>query len=470
MASNLVILVAVIAAAIAIIILALKTHYRKVGPNEVLIVSGGRKRTVTEPDGTKRRIGYRVHVGGGTFVMPLIETADVLPLEVFTVDLKLPEVLSSQGIPIVTHGTAQARVRNDEHSVRLAAEQFLGKGIAGMREISQQIIEGHVRSTIGNMTVEEMYSNRDEFADQVEKGVQQDFDRLGLEIISFSLTDINDTQGYLESLARPQIARAKHDAAVAEAETEKDTAIKSAVARKEGDVAKLQAETEVAEATRDYEAKRAEFQVVVNQKRANADVAYEIERQKMNQILKKEEAEGILLAKKKAIEIEEAEIKRKEKELDATIRKPAEAESYRQEMEAKGRAVARKLEGSAEVDVLKAKGIAEAEAMKKKAESWGEYNQAAVYQMFIDILPELAKSVAEPLSKVEKIIIVGGPGEGQLGASRITGEVAKIMAQLPAIVESLGGTELKNLLTDLSARRRAEGSGKTSEEKPGQGE
>jgi len=320
------------------------------------------------------------------------------------------------------------------------------------------------------MTVEEIYSNRDEFADQVEKGVQRDFDRLGLEIISFSLTDINDTQGYLESLARPQIARAKHEAAIAEAETEKDTTIKSAVARKEGDIAKLQAETEVAQATRDYEAKRAEFQVVVNQKRASADLAYEIERQKMNQILKKEEAEGILLAKRKAVEIEEMETKRKEKELDATVRKPAEAESYRQEMEAKGKAVARKLEGSAEVDILKAKGIAEAEAMKKKAESWGEYNQAAVYQMFIDILPELARSVAEPLSKVEKIIIVGGPGEWQLGASRITGEVARVMAQLPAIVESLGGTELKKLLTDLSGKRRDEGPGEPQEEKPGRGE
>jgi flotillin len=186
----------------------------------------------------------------------------------------------------------------------------------------------------------------------------------------------------------------------------------------------------------------------------------------MHQQLKKEEAEGILLAKKKAVEIEEMEIKRKEKELEATVKKPAEAESYRREMEAKGRAVARKLEGSADVDVLKAQGIAEAEAMKKKAESWGEYNQAAVYQMFIDVLPELARAVAEPLSKVEKIVIVGGPGEGQLGASRITGEVAKVMAQLPTIVENLGGTELRKLLTDLSERRK----GGASDDKPEKGE
>jgi flotillin len=444
MSVDLITLIVVIVAAIAILILALWKQYRKVGPNEVLIVSGGRKRTVVEPDGTKKKIGYRAHIGGGTFVMPFIEVAEVLPLEVFSVDVKIPD------------GSAQIRVKTDDHSIRLAAEQFLGKGVEGMRIISGQVIEGHVRSTIGSMLVEELYRNRDEFAQKVEEAVQQDFDRMGLAIIAFALTDISDTQGYIEALGRPQIAKAKRDATVAEAETEKDATIKAAIARKEGDVAKLQAETEVAEATRDYEAKRAEYQAVVNQKRASADLAYELERQKMNQLLKKEEAEAMLVEKRKSIELEEMEIKRREKELDATVRKPAEAESYRQEMEAKGRAVSRKLEGSAEVDILKARGIAEAEAMKRKAESWGEYNQAAVYQMLIDVLPELAKAVAEPLSKVEKIVIVGGAGDSSLGASKITGEVAKVMAQLPTIVESLGGTELKNLLTNLARKRGTE--------------
>ena len=464
MTISLIVTIAVIVAAVAILIIALAKQYRKVGPNEVLIVSGGRKRTVVEPDGTKKRIGYRVHIGGGTFVMPFIETADVLPLEVFTIDVKTPEVLTSQGIPVLTQGTAQVRVKADEHSIRLAAEQFLGKGVEVMRDIGRQIIEGHVRSTIGIMTVEQIYRNRNEFAEKVETEATEDFDRLGLTIISFSLTDLTDTQGYLESLGRPQIAKAKRDADIAEAETEKEATIKSAMARKEGDIAKLQAETEVAEATRDYEAKRAEFQAVVNQKRASADIAYELERQKMNQLLKKEEAEARIVEKKKAVEIEEMEIKRKEKELDATVRKPSEAESYRHEMEAKGRAVARKLEGSAEVDVLKARGIAEAEAMKKKAESWGEYNQAALYQMLIDALPGLARAVAEPLSKVEKIVIVGGSGDGPLGASKITGEVARIMAQLPTIIESLGGTELKNLLTNLAQRAKAQGKPEESEE------
>jgi flotillin len=174
----------------------------------------------------------------------------------------------------------------------------------------------------------------------------------------------------------------------------------------------------------------------------------------------------MLVEKRKAIELEDMEIKRREKELEATVRKPADAENYRQEMEAKGRAVARKLEGSAEIDVLKAKGVAEAEAMKKKAEAWGQYNQAAIYQMFMDVLPDLARAVSEPLSKVEKIVIVSGSGDGSLGASKVTGEVAKILAQLPAVVESLSGADLKRLLANIARKHMGDTPPEPPEEKP----
>ena len=458
----------IIAAAVGILILALWKQYRKVGPNEVLIISGGRKRTVTDPDGTQKKIGYRMHIGGGTFVMPFIETAEVLPLEVFTVDVKTPEVMTTQGIPVVVKGTSQVRVRSTDYDIRLAAEQFLGVGVEGMRQVALQIIEGHVRSTIGTMTVEQIYRNRKEFADRVEEEAGKDLSRMGLTIISFSLTEIADTQGYLEALGRPEVARIKGEAAIAEAEAEKDAAIKAAQARKEGDIARLRAETEVAEVTRDYESKRAEYQAAVNEKRAKADLTYELERHKMNQQIVAEEAEVRLVEKKKAVELEDMEIKRKERELEATVKRPAEAESYRHEMEAKGRAVAKKLEGSAEADVLRAKVLAEAEGMKKKAESWSQYNQAAIYQMFIEALPELARSVSEPLSKVEKIVVVGGPGDSSLGASRVTGEIARVLAQLPAIVESLGGEDLKKLLTNLSEMRRKGDAGEKPEgKKPG---
>jgi flotillin len=447
-------IIIIAAALVGIIVLALWKQYRKVGPNEVLIISGGGKRTVTDPDGTKKKIGYRMHIGGGTFVLPFIETAEVLSLEVFTVDVKTPEVMTAKGVPVIVKGTSQVRVRSTDYDIRLAAEQFLGEGIEGMRQVALQIIEGHVRSTIGTMTVEEIYRNRKGFADKVEEEAGKDLARMGLTMISFSLAEITDTQGYLEALGRPEVARIKGEAAIAEAEAEKFAAIKASEARKEGDIARLRAETEVAEVTRDYESKRAEYQAAVNEERAKADLSYELERHRMNQLVKAEEADVRLVEKKKAVELEDMEIKRKEKELEATVRRPAEAESYRQEIEAKGRAVAKKLEGSAEADILRAMILAEAEGMKKKAESWSNYNQAAIYQMFIEALPELAKAVSEPLSKVEKIVVVGGSGDSSLGASRVTGEVAKVLAQLPTIVEALGGEDLKNLLTNLSAMRK----------------
>ncbi|UCE20449.1 MAG: flotillin [Gemmatimonadota bacterium] len=447
--TNLVVLIAAIIVVLILIILAFAKQYKKVGPNEVLIISGGRKRTIVEPDGTKLKIGYRMHIGGGTFVMPLIERAQILPLEVLTVTIKTPEVLTAQGVHIIAEAAAQVKVGSDEHAIRMAAEQFLATGTQGIKEVSFHILEGRMRATIGASTVEQIYKNREEFNNKVMEESSDDFARMGLTILSFALKDISDAQGYLESLGKPRIAQVRAEAAVAEAEANKEATIKAAHARKEGDIVKFQAEADIAAASRDYEIKRAEFQAAINQKKAQADLTYEIERHRMNQQLKKEEYRVRLIEKEEAIKVEERESLRKEQELEATVKKAAdakkyqiqtesEAESYKLEQEAKGRAVAKKLEGDAE-----------AEAMRKKAEAWAQYNQAAIYEMLVEKLPELARAVSEPLSKVDKIVIVGGGQDGSLGASKISGEVARVLAQLPPIIETLGGVDLKKLVEKL---------------------
>ncbi|NIM20544.1 MAG: flotillin [Candidatus Latescibacteria bacterium] len=455
-------------AVLGLFLLAMWKQYRKVGPNEVLIISGGRRHTVVDPDGTKRKIGYRMQIGGGTFVLPFIESCQVLSLEIFTVGFKTPEVLTTTGVPVITEGLAQIKIKGDEYSIRLASEQFLGKDPGAIRDISQQILEGHMRSTIGSFTVEEMYQNRDGFALKVREAATKDFDRMGLQLISFSLKDLTDTQGYLEALGRPRIAEVKRDAAVAQAETDKDATIKAAIARKEGDIAKFQADTEIAQAHRDFESKRAEFQAVINQKKATADLAYDLEKLRVSEELKAQEYQVRLIEKEKSIEIEQKEIARRELELESTVKKEAdarkyqaqseaEAESYRVEAEAKAKAEAMKVEGAAEVEVMRAKGAAQSVGMKQKAEAWREYNEAAVYQMFIDVLPQLAKNVSEPLSKVEKIVLIGD-GKGA-GASRITNEVASVLAQMPEVLESLTGVDIKKLLQNLpeiAKRQKAE--------------
>lgn len=460
------ILIGIILAVLALISFIIAKQYRKVGPHEVLIVSGGRKRTVIEPDGTRKKVGYRYRLGGGTFVIPFLETVDILPMEVITLNIKTPEVLTHGGVPIMAEAAAQVKIDSNDHSIRLAAEQFLGLGKEGIRDVSMTILEGKMREVMGAMTVEEIYRGRHEFSDKVNQATQKDFSLMGLNMMSFALKDISDTHGYLDALGKPQISAAKRDATIAEAETEKEAVIKSSEAHKEGEVARLAAEALIAKAQWENEGKKAESQVAVNQKKAQADFSYELERFRLNQEIKKEEGKVKLIEKEQSIKIEELEIARKEKELDSTVIKPAEArkyqmkaeaeaEEYRLQSEAKGRAEGIKLEGVAEAEKTKQKGAAEAETMLKKAQAWEKYNQAALFEMYLNILPELAKAVSEPLSKVDKIVIVGG--DKSLGTSKITSQVAETLAQMPEIVKALIGVDLKKYLKEkLSPEEKEE--------------
>jgi len=446
---------AVIVFVLLCILLALQ--YRKVGPNEALIISGGRKRSITLPDGSRKKVGYRFRLGGGTFVWPFFEHVDILPTEVISLLIKTPEVLTHGGVPILAEASAQIKVHSTLDKIHIAAENFLSLGRDGIREVAVNILEGKVREVIGTMTVEDIYRGRQEFAQQVARAAHEDFDRIGLVLLSFSLKDISDTQGYIDSLSRPQIAAAKRDAAIAQAETEKEAVVKSSQARKEAEVARLLAEALIAKAQWENEAKKAESLTMVNQKKAQADHSYELERYRLSQDLRKEEARAKQIEKEEAIKTENLEIARKEKELESTVVKPADArkyqiraeaegEQFRIAAEAKGKAEAMRAEGQAAAEQIKLKGLAEAEAMLKKAEAWGKYTQAAVIEMYLNVLPELAKAVAEPLSKVDKIVVVGG--DKSLGTTRVTGQVAEILAQLPEVVKSLTGADITQFLRD----------------------
>ncbi len=445
--NTLLISVFVIVVLIAFILILLSRQYRNVGPNEVLIISGGRKRTVTDPDGVRRKIGYRARIGGGTLVLPFLESAQVLPLEVMTIDMQCNEAITALGIQVNAHGQAQIKIGGDEYSIRMAAEQFLSKGSQGIKDIASKILEGHMRAGLGSMSVEELFGKREEFAERVRKAASEEFSAMGLVILSYSLKDLSDTAGYIEALGKPRIAQARGEAAVAEAEAERDATVKAAEARKEADIAKFRAESQIAEANRDYELKRAEYQAMVNQKKAASDLAYELERQKINQQLKREEYQVRLVEKEQAIKVEEKEILRREKELESTIKKQADARKYQIISETEAQTFKLEAESKGRANAIRLEGEAEAGIMLKKAESYGQYSQAAIYEMLISILPELARAVSEPLSKVEKIVMVDSGGGG---ASKLTGQVAEVLGQLPTVVESLSGIDLKKLVEKLS--------------------
>lgn len=460
------------------------SRWRKVGPNEALIVFGWRGDWYTTPQGQKIKRGFRVVQGGGTFVLPVVEQFQVLSLEVMTIDVNVVDVYTAPGVPCTVDGVAQVKVRGDESAIATAAEQFLGKTPEQIREIARQTLEGHLRAIVGGMTVEDLYRNRDAFAQRVAEVAEQDLANMGLTIVSFTIRDIRDKQGYLDALGRPRIAQVKRDARIAEAEAERDAVIRSAQAKQEAQAAEFAAQTKIAESKRDFEVQQAEYQAQVNQKKAEQDLAYDLRRSQVEQELKREQVKIQLVEKESLIAVQEKEINRRERELDATVRKPAQAEADRIKMiadaeryrtvaqaeaeaEAKRKigeaeadvirikglaeADAQKAQGLAEAEVIKARGLSEAEAMQRKAEAWRAYNQAAISEMFIERLPEITRALSEPLSKVDRIVIISNTsssGDG-VGASRITQDVVNMLAQIPPVLESLTGINVRDLVSRL---------------------
>jgi flotillin len=475
----------VIVFVIFMLILMVFSRYTKVGPNQALIISGMKRKA---EDGSKQ--GFRVVKGGGTFVVPIFEKVDILSLELLTIDVQTPEVYTSKGVPVKVDGVAQVKVKGDDVSIRTASEQFLGKSQDEVRNIATQTLEGHLRAILGTMTVEEIYQNRDAFASKVQEVAAGDTANMGLTIVSFTIRDIRDSQGYLDALGKPRISQVKRDATIAQAEADRDSQIRSAQAKQAGQEAQFLADTKIAEAQRDYQSNVAQYQATVNQKKAEADLAYDLQKFKTGQLVKAEEVQVSIIEKQKQIELQQQEILRRQRELEATVQKPADAERYRVETlanakkfqletEAAGSASATKATGFASADVAKASGIAEAEAnkarglaeaavieaqgkataesMRVKAESFKQYNEAAVIEMIVRVLPEVAGKISEPLSKTEKMVIINsgnGPGGG---ASKLTGDVTTIISQLPPVLESLTGVKFEKLLEQVPALRKAMG-------------
>jgi flotillin len=458
---------------VVIFFLVFASRYTKVGPNEVLIVSG-RTHLVRDARGVEKKVGFRIQQGGGTFVLPIFEKAEVLSLELMTIDVKTPSVYAITGVPVRVDGVAQIKVKGEETAIRTAAEQFLSKTPSEIMQIAHQTLEGHLRAIIGKLTIEELYKDRDKFAQNVQSESATDFANMGLQIVSFTIKEIQDDQGYLDALGKPKIAEVKKEAIVGQSIADREATIQSSKNIQAGQEARFLAETAVAESKRNYEIKQADYQAAINQKKAESDLAYDLQKFKSQQAVKIEEMKVLDIERERQIEI-------KQKELMASVQRPAEAERFRiqqiaeaakfqaiaeaearalsaqnigrgeaEAVKAKGLAEAEavRAKGLAEAEVILAKGQAEAEAMRKKAEAWRAYNEAAIAQMFIEKLPELARAIAEPLGRTDKITIISNGGEG-IGASKLTKDVVDIIAQLPPVLEGVSGVNLKDLLSKV---------------------
>jgi flotillin len=429
--------------------------YRKAGPHEALIIYGFG--------------GTRVVKGHGAIVWPMVQICRELSLELMSFDVAPQQDLyTKQGVAVTVEAVAQIKVKSDTESILTAAEQFLTKTDQEREGLIRLVMEGHLRGIIGQLTVEEIVKQPEMVGERMRATCADDMSKMGLEVISFTIKEVRDKNEYITNMGKPDVARIKRDADVATAEAERDTAIKRAVATRESAVAKAQADQErvlaetlsqakQAESQRDLEVKKAQYLEVTKKQQAQADKAYDIQANIMQQQVIAESVRVQQVEKEGQVKVQDAEILRREKELIATVLKQAEIERQRIETlamaekqrlmsEAEGQASSIRQQGEAEAEIIFKKGEAEAKAMNVKAEAFQEYNQAAVIDKLLTGLPEVVKALASPLANVDRITVVSTGNGDAAGLNKVTGDLTKMAAQVPALFETLTGMNLGEMM------------------------
>jgi flotillin len=462
MPSTFIVIVGLVAVGTLTLLMLMASMFRKAGPNEAIVIYGVR--------------GPRVVKGGGAIIFPVVENSRQLSLELMSFDVAPQQDLyTKQGVAVTVEAVAQIKVRSDKESILTAAEQFLTKSPDQREGLIRLVMEGHLRGIIGQLTVEQIVKEPEMVAERMRSTCMDDMSKMGLEVISFTIREVRDKNEYITNMGRPDVARIRRDAEIAAAEAERDTAIRRANALREAAIAKAAADQErvaaetaslakQAEAQRDLDIQKAQFAEQSKRQQAQADKAYELQTNIMQQQVVAEQVKVEQIEKEQQIKVQEAEIQRHEKELISTILKGAEIERQRIEnlaaaekarlaTEAEGRASAIRVQGEAEAAVIFQKGEAEAKAMNVKAEAYQEWTQAAVVDKLISNMADVVRAMAEPLSKVDKITVVSTGNDPYVGANKLTGEMTKIAAQVPALFEALSGMNLQELMSNVKAMK-----------------
>src|SRR4051794_8704120 len=462
------------------------TKYRTAGPDEALIVTGrflGNGSVHVDESGNK----IKIIRGGGSFILPVFQQAKPLSLLSSKLEVTTPEVYTEQGVPVMADGVAIIKIGGSISEIATAAEQFLGKAKEDRENEAKEVLEGHLRSILGSMTVEEIYKNREKFSQEVQRVASQDLAKMGLIIVSFTIKDVRDKNGYLDSLGKPRIAQVKRDADIATAEADKETRIKRAEASKDAKRAELQRATEIAESEKENQMKMADYRREQDIAKARADQAYDLETARAKQEVTEQEMQVKIIERQKQIELEEKEILRRELQYDSEVKKKADADRYaveqaaeaekrkqiaqadanqyrieslakadaeRVRVEGLAKADAGRAQGESEAEIIRLKGLAEAEAKRKIAEAFAQFGQAAVLDMVLKMLPEYAKQVASPLANIDKITVVDTGSDSQNGgANKVTGYATNLMATMQETLKASSGIDVKELLENLSGKR-----------------
>jgi flotillin len=401
--------------------------------------------------------------GGRVFVWPGIQKIQRISLNTMTLTIESPQVYTQLGVAISVTGIAQVKIPgHHETMLQQACQAFLGRTEDEIRRVAQETLEGHQRAMMGNMTVEEIYKDRKKFSKAVFEVASSDLVNMGISVVSYTLKDIRDDEGYLRSLGMARTAQVKRDARIGEAEARRDATIKEALAEEQRMAARYINDIQIAKAKRDFELKKAAYDQEVFTKKAQSELAYDLQAAKTKQRIKEEQMQIKVVERSQQIQVNEQEIVRRERELEATTVKPAEAEKFKLEklaeanknrviLEAEAQAEAIRVKGEAEAYAIEAKAKAEAEQMAKKADAWKDYQDAAMVDMVLETLPKVAAEVAAPLSQTKKVVMVS-TGQGDVGAAKLTAEVLQVVEKLPSVIEGLTGVNISKSLK-MSQRR-----------------
>ena len=416
--------------------------YVKAPPDMAYIISGVKKKS-------------KVVIGKASIRIPFFERLDKLNLRLIPIDVKTSNAVpTADYININVDATVNVKISNNPEKLRLAAENFLNKNTEYIAGVAREVLEGNVREIVGKMKLEEMVSDRQKFANLVKENAEPDLAAMGLDIISFNVQNFVDGNEVIENLGIDNIVKIKKAAAIARAESERDIKVAQASADKESNDAAVAAQTEIAKKQNELAIKKSELQMEADTKKAMADAAYDIQKEEQRKTIEVATANADIAKQEREIELKQKEVAVTEQSLEAEVKKKAEANKYaaQQQAEAEAMRYAKEQEaagiravGEAEASAIQAKGIAEAEAMEKKAEAYAKYNKAAVAEMMIKVLPDIAAKVAEPLGQIDKITIIGG-GDGENGVGKVAGNVPVVMAKVFESMKEATGIDLSEII------------------------
>ena len=435
-----------IGAGILLLVMILLIGYVKAPPDTAYMISGFRK--------------PRILIGKAGIRIPFLERLDKLSLKMFSVDVKTTDyVPNAEYINVKVDATVKIRIGQSEEMMALASKFFLNEGEAMIIRRVQDTLEGNMREIVGQMRLEEMVTDRKAFGERVQENAIPDLKKMGLEMISFNVQSFSDQNNVIEDLGIDNISQIKKGAAVAKAQADRDIAIAQAQAAKEANDAKVQSEMEIAEKQTSLAIRQAELKQQSDVKKAEADAAYSIQEQEQRKTIEVASANANIARAERIAELKAKEVEVTKQTLDAEIRakadaqryaaeQEAEAELFRRTKEAEAKMIERQREaegiravGEAEAEAIRLKSLAEAEGIDKKAEAMKKYGEAAVIEMIMEALPEIAKNVAEPLSKVDKITMYG---EGN--SAKLLSDIVNGTTQVTEGISAGMGIDIKSLI------------------------